>query len=202
MGSSIENAFSGGALQGNLQDEGMLGQAGQNYQGALAPWINSGSNNYNQYQQAVGQMQNPASFYQSMMSGYQETPQAQQQIQQGIKDANAATAASGMQGSGAEQTALQKQGQQIVSADQQNYLNNMMGIWGKYLGGMGGLQGEDLSAGENSADMQEKLAAAQAQLQGKADEAQQGGKNSALGTGVGLGQDALSDLPFGVGSFF
>lgn len=202
MGGSIENMFSGGQYYGNKDIANSLPGIGQSYQSQLGPWITGGENAYGNYQQAINNMQDPEAYYQSLMRGYTESPQAKQAIQQGIQAANAATAASGMQGSGAEQTALQKQGQDIVAADQQNWLNNMLGIANQYIAGQGGLQQEGLGAQESVGGLQAKLAQAAAQAQAKSEEAQQSGKNSAIGGGLGLLGNLGSDLPFGVGSFF
>lgn len=198
------NQYSGGAqnaygdMAKNLGKAGSgIGQQTQQMQGqnaqAMNPWTGQGGNFLNQYYNALNSMGNPQEFYQKMMQGYQITPQAQQQIQQGIQSANAAGAASGMLGSGAEQTALQKQGQQIVDADQQQYLNNMQNIFGQYLGGLGGLQNQSMGAnqwlqGLNSQlgeqGMQDQLALAEqaAQAQAQSQMAQTQGQNSKMGS--------------------
>lgn len=213
----ISNAFSGGGqnaygdMAKNLAGMGQQAQqqAGQQQaqtSAAMNPWTSGGANWLNEYQNALNGMSNPQQFYQQMMNGYQTSPQAQQQIQQGITSANAAGAASGMLGSGAEQTALQKQGQQIVDADQQNWLNNMMGIHNQYLGGLGNLQNQSMGAnewtqGQNNQiagqamqdQMQAQQAAAQAQAQGQM--AGQQGKNSAMGKLGSLGSLGASFIP-------
>ena len=93
-------------------------------------------------------MQDPQAFYQKMMSGYAMSPQAQMQQQQAIKSANQAAAASGMLGGGAEQKALADYSQQLSARDQQQWLQNMMGINTQYLGGLQDLMQRGFGAGQ------------------------------------------------------
>ena len=155
--------------------------------------------NYQNYESTLGAMANPQAYINKLMQGYSESPQAKQAQQQGIQTANAATAATGMQGSGAEQTALQKQGQQISQADQQNYLNNMLGVAHDYLNGLGGLEQQGMTAGlnatENYGDISAQLAKAYADAQAKQAQSQQQGKNTGIGTALGTGYDLFNHIP-------
>lgn len=107
--------------------------------GYMQPFYGAGVSGLGAYQQGLSAMADPQKFYQQMMSGYSMSPQAQFQQQQAIQAANQAAAASGMLGSGAEQKALANYTQQLTARDQQQWLNNMLGIYRGYLGGEQGL---------------------------------------------------------------
>lgn len=186
-GGSVANQYSGGGVNAANDMQNAFGNMEGQVSGAMNPWTSGGSNWLNQYAQGLQGMSDPQSFINKMMQGYQESPQAKYQVQQGIKTANAADTASGMLGSGAEQTALQQQGQGIVANDQQNYLNNAMGVYNQYLGGMGGLQQQSMGANEWTQNLLSQLGTQAAQAQAQGDQAQAQGKNAAAG-GLGSGK--------------
>jgi len=147
-----------------------LGQA----QGYMQPFYGAGQDALKQLQGMFSQMQDPQKFYQQMMSGYQTSPQAQLQMSQAQKAANQSAAASGMLGSGAEQKGLAGYAQQLTSADQQQWLNNMMGIHSQAIQGLGGLEqqgfgaggqmgGWGMKTGSNLSDLMQQMGMAQAQ---------------------------------------
>lgn len=99
-----------GQLRGNTNAMG-------NYLGAFGPM---GA------QQWASSQQTPQQYYQNIMSGYQQSPQAAYAQQQATRAGNAAAAASGMMGSGAYMNGMQRNANQISQTDQQQYFNNTM----------------------------------------------------------------------------
>jgi hypothetical protein len=181
-----------GAFQGNPTGD-PLGSAMSEGEPNMNPYINAGQQSLGNYQSALSYMNNPNQFIGNMMKGWQMSPQAMQAQKQGIASANAASAAGGMLGSGAEQTALQKQGQAITAADQQQYLQNRMNVWSNYLRGQSSISGMGLQAGESLDSYIGRLRQAQAE-QEAAKEAEDAQKSSASGAGIG-------SLIGGVGGF-
>lgn len=169
-----------GAYQGLANNLGQISPELEMYRqmatGGLQPYQQAGTQALGQYQTALAGMSDPTQFIGNIMKSYSTSPEAQQQIQQSTQAANSAASASGMLGSGAEQKALQQNAQQLTAADQQQYLQNIMGAQGQYMGGLqellgGGQQaattagGFDMSTGQNIGNIMAQIAAAQAQGQ-------------------------------------
>lgn len=134
---SVSNFFSGGGKDdaaagydeanrylapyrtGGQQDyntyRGYVQGQGQN----LAPFQGAGSWQYNQINQS------PTDYYNQIMQGYSESPQAKYEQESAMKAANAGGAASGMIGSGAYQKAIQQNAADIAGRDQQRYFQNV-----------------------------------------------------------------------------
>lgn len=117
--------------QGINQMQGMY----NNTMGFMNPFINAGQNALGPYQKAITPMLTPDQFYQKMMHGYTESPQAKLRQQEGEQAYDRSAAASGMLGSGALGKAVSNFTQQNIGADQQNWLNNMLGIYEQGLKG-------------------------------------------------------------------
>ena len=116
-------------------------------QGYLNPYIQRGTQGFDQWRQStnamgqnianagpnMGQPQwqstqmSPQQYYQNIMTGYQESPQAAYAREQAMRAGNSAAAASGMMGSGAFVNGMQRNANQISQGDQQQYFNNVMG---------------------------------------------------------------------------
>lgn len=174
---------------------------GQQYQNMLSPWVNSGQNALGNYQDAIMSMSNPQDFINNLTSQYSISPFAKYQMNQGIKAANAAGAASGMLGSGAEQEALQRMGNDIIGQDEQRYLNNLMGVWGQYTGGLNNLQGQGLGAQQSVGQMLAQLLGMQNnnynQMGANAGSGYSSGMqgiSNMLGGGLGMASDLLGWL--------
>ena len=131
------------ALQGM---EGYLGQRGRTLSqyGEPADWM---------YRQ-IGAT--PQEYYQTLMGGYEESPQYQQQLAAMEKAIANAAAASGMTGSGSFYDTWQRGAKDILSADQQQWLENMLRSTQQqqsYLGDYRGQQMQYLQAMQNLAQM-------------------------------------------------
>lgn len=108
-----------------------VGQQGQN----LSPWNNAGSWQYNQINQS------PTDYYNHIMEGYSESPQAKYEQDQAMRAANAGSSASGMLGSGAYTKAVQQNAADIGARDQQRYFGNVQGANQMQMGYLGDLRG-------------------------------------------------------------
>lgn len=102
----------------------------------LQPWQNAGGWQYNQINQS------PQAYYDSIMKGYSESPQAKQEQEQAMRAATAGGSASGMIGSGAFQKALQGNAADITARDQQRYFGNVAGANQMQMGYLGDLRGQ------------------------------------------------------------
>lgn len=184
------------------QEQQYLGQS----TGYMQPWWQAGQKALPEYQEALGRMKDPNAFINQMMGGYQQSPFAKFQEHQGIQAANQGAAASGMLGSGAQQKALAQFSQDLSSKDMQQYLQNQMGVWGNYMGGLGGLSGQGMQAGKQMGDwtmgagrdvagMEEQIGQARAQ----GDVANSNAWGNLFGLGVNLLGGGLGAMGMGAG---
>lgn len=143
---SVQDVFSGGG-RSDIDDaykraQGQYDEA----QGYMRPYQQGGAADYNKYRGYVDQYgaglnpganiggwqrgqinQSPQDYYNSIMKGYDQSPQAKYEQDQSVRASNAGGAASGMLGSGASQKALQQNAADISGRDQQRYFGNVMG---------------------------------------------------------------------------
>ena len=149
--SIFDTLFGGGQgqgykdMQGQIaQEQEMLRKMQQEGMQRYQPYYDAGTAALPQYQSAIDEMKDPQAYYNKMLSGYQESPQAKQQIDAATQAAQAAAAAGGMGGSSSSMHQAAQIAQQGIGQDQQQYLQNVMGIHGQYLGGLGGLEQQGL----------------------------------------------------------
>jgi len=124
--------------------------------GEYAPYLGAGREAVGEYLPAIQAMGDPQAFYSRMMTGYEESPQAQLAREEGLRAMEQGAAASGMTGSGELLRNMLKYGQQLSAADQEQWLKDMMGIYGGYTGGLGQIAG----AGQQAAGTYGQLAGA------------------------------------------
>lgn len=102
------------------------------------PYIDAGKNALGQLQGQYGNLINdPGSIYNKLGSGYQQSPGFQFQLGQGLGAINNAAAAGGLQGAPQHQQQAGQLANNLANQDFNNYLGNMMGLYGKGLSGMG-----------------------------------------------------------------
>jgi len=109
-----------------------VGQQGQN----LSPFQHAGDWQYNQINQS------PVDYYNQIMGGYNQSPQAKYEQEQSMRAATAGGSASGMTGSGAFQKALQQNAGDISARDQQRFYGNVMGANAAQMGYLGDLRNQ------------------------------------------------------------
>jgi hypothetical protein len=130
----------------------------------------------------------PQEYYQTLMGGYEESPQYQQQLAAMEKAIANAAAASGMTGSGSFYDMWQRGAKDILSADQQQWLENMLRSTQQqqsYLGDFRGQQAQYLQAMQNLAQMGQGAAGTMGQAQ--IGEAQAKAASDPLGGLLGAG---------------
>lgn len=86
-------------------------------------------------------MNDPGGFYNKIAGGYHQSPGYQWQLGQGMNAANNAAAAGGMLGSPMHQQQASTMAEGLANQDFQNYLNQVMGVQSRGLGGATGLYG-------------------------------------------------------------
>lgn len=121
-------------------------QLREQFGGYYDPYISAGQGAISDYSGAIGAMADPQQFYSQMMQGYQTSPQAQLALEEGTRAATQGASASGMLGSGEMLKGLQQYGQQLTAADEQQWLQNMLGIYGGYTGGLSDIAGQGSQA--------------------------------------------------------
>jgi len=144
----ITNLLGGGELGAVRKERRGLEEAGTRERefldyltGQFEPYTEAGRQAIGEYFPAIEAMREPQQFYQQMMEGYETSPQAQQEIQEGIKAATQAAAAGGGLLGGQLLKDLQRMAEERITADQQQWLRNMLGIYGGYTGGLESLIG-------------------------------------------------------------
>jgi hypothetical protein len=129
-----------------------MGEQRQLEQGAergFDPYSAAGAQGLNMFQQALAEGRDPMALLNKYMAGYRESPEFKAQLEAGQEQANRAAAASGMIGSSAEMQNAAARAQAMRSQDMQNYLSQVLGLRGQYLGGEQGLAGMGLRSAED-----------------------------------------------------
>lgn len=151
---SVSNFMSGGGRQDASKGYDQANQY-------IAPYRTGGAQDYSNYRNYVGQQgqnldqfshsgdwqhqqinQSPTDYYNQIMGGYNESPQAKYEQEQSLRASNAGGAASGMLGSGAAQKALQQNAADISGRDQQRYFQNVGNANQMQMGYLGDLRNQ------------------------------------------------------------
>ncbi len=153
----ISNLFGGG--RGGQQQKGyqdmmrMIQQGMQERRGAteganniMAPWQRAGENQLPSYQENFRQLMDPR-FIQQIMGEWKESPFAKMQKEKGETALNNAASASGMLGSTDFGKSQADYARDITSQDQQQYLQNRLGMYNQGLGHQQGMVGQGMNAG-------------------------------------------------------
>ena len=124
------------------------------------PYQDAGNTALSDLQKQYGSLLNdPGAMYKKMGEGYTQSPGYQFKLQQGLDSSNNAMAMGGQLGTPQHQQLDSQVSQGIAGADFNDYMQNIMGLYGKGLSGEEGInkQGFDANTG---------LAQLLAQLQG------------------------------------
>jgi hypothetical protein len=114
------------------------------------PYINAGKDSLGKSQGQYNDLtQDPSGMYNKMAGGYKESPGYQWQLGQGQNAMNNAAAAGGLAGTPQHQQQSAQMAQGIASQDFNNYLQQVMGLYGRGLNGMDSMNkmGFDASTG-------------------------------------------------------
>lgn len=195
--------FTGGGEETLQSAQDYIRQMGQQAIGGLAPYQQIGYGGLQDYAGALQPYRDPAQMYSQIMGGYQLSPAAQFQQQEGLKQLQNAMEARGMAGSGQEMKDILGYSQGLASQDMQQYLQNILGMGQTYLGGTAGLGQMGLGAagqmgqfGLTSAGQYGNLAQALAQAQAQA-EAQKEASQSGLAGMLGGASGGLAGAALG-----
>lgn len=207
----LDTVFGGGQANAGRAQAAGYGKA-MDY---MNPYYQGGLADYNKYRGAVGskgdllgQYGNPADYawksaglspqeyYQNLMGGYAQSPQAQYQTDQMQKAAQRGASASGMTGSGTFFDSLQRNQQDIIAQDQDRWLGNMLGVNNQQMGYLQNYQGQEndymnrlnglANMGQNSANTMGQYAIGQ----GNANAMTQMGKGNTWGNMLNMGAGA------------
>lgn len=114
-----------------------------------------------QYAQLLG---DPGGMYASMGQGFQESPGYQFSMDQAMNAGNQAMGAGGMLGTPAHQQQNMGYAQGLANQDYQNYMNQMMNMYGKGLSGTEGQLSQGYQASTGMSDNLSGLYGTQANL--------------------------------------
>ena len=104
------------------------------------PYVEAGRKALGQYGQMSSQMaSDPTGLINHIMSQYYTSPQLQNQMKSMQTAANNAAAAGGTLGTGAEQSQVMDRAQQLSANDQQQFLQNALGVQGQGMQGLGNI---------------------------------------------------------------
>ncbi len=134
-------------------------------QGHQAPYDSAGRAAIPAYQQWLQTQQNPTQFINDTMNQYQESPYARFLQQQSINAGENEASALGLLGSTPMMQQLQQNAHNISSADQNQWLQNVLGINQQYGQGQQNL----MNQGQNSANTLSNLANQMGQRMGDAE---------------------------------
>ncbi len=146
----------GGILGGMFGNSGSpYDKAMQQYQqygnmaaGAQQPYANAGQGAIGNYQQWLQGQKDPSQFVNNLMGGYQESPYAKYMQQQSMNAGQNAASASGLSGSTPLMQQLQQNAGNIASQDQNQWLQNVLGVNTQYGQGQNNL----MQGGQNAAN--------------------------------------------------
>lgn len=124
--------------------------------GYYDPYINAGRDSLNKLQDQYGQLSSdPGKRFAELGAGYKESPGYQAKLREALAGANNAAAMGGGGGLGTyghQQMAGQAAGD-VANEDYEQYINHIMGLYGKGLEGEGQLNQQGQRASEGYADI-------------------------------------------------
>lgn len=159
---------------------------GQQASGAQQPYQEAGTGAIKDYQDWLAKQQNPSGFINDLMGQYQESPYAQYLQKQSMRAGTNAASASGLTGSTPFAQQLQQNAGNIANQDQNQWLQNVLGINTQYGQGQNNL----INSGQNSANTLSNLYNQMGTNMGEAAYGKQAGKQqdfwNTIGGGLGL----------------
>jgi hypothetical protein len=156
------------------------------------PYLNAGQDSIVNYQNWLQNQQNPSQFINNQMANYQESPWAQNMQQQSINSGQNAASASGLMGSTPLMQALQQNAGTIASQDQNNWLQNVLGINSQYGQGQNNL----MTGGKNAANALAALYNQMGENMGQAAYGKEAGRNQDFWNTIGGGLNMIKGFGF------
>lgn len=170
----------GGLFGGLFGDSGApYGQAMNQYrqwanksEGTQQPYLQAGQGAIPEYQKWLQSQQNPSGFINNLMGQYKESPYAQYLQQQSMRAGQNAASASGLMGSTPLMQQMQQNAGNIASQDQNQWLQNVLGINTQYGQGQQNL----MTGGQNAANALSNMYGQMGSNMGQAAYGQEAGK--------------------------
>lgn len=183
---------------------GMFGDSGKPYdaamrqykdwdakaQGTQQPFLDAGTGAIPQYQQWLKGQQDPSKFINEQMSNYQESPYAQYLQQQSMRAGQNAASASGLMGSTPMMLEMQQNAGNIANQDQNQWLQNVLGINTQYGQGQQNL----MQGGQNAANSLSNINMQMGDRMGQAAYGQQAGKKQDWWNTIGGGLSMIGSF--------
>ena len=157
----------------------------QKAQGTQQPYLDAGTGAIGDYQKWLQGQQDPSKFINDQMKNYQTSDYAQNLQQQSMNAGQNAASASGLMGSTPLMQQMQSNAGQIASADQNQWLQNVLGINTQYGQGQQNL----MTGGQNAANSLTNMYNQMGNNMGQA----------AYGKGAGKQQDFWNTIGGGIG---
>jgi len=159
--------YTGGQQSSSHAMAKALEQSKQRAMSYMQPYYKAGTEGLGAYQQGINQMADPSAFYEKVMGNYDVSNAAQFRLAKVMDQLKNEAYAGGMQGSGALRQGEIDYANDEIGADMQQYLQNIMGIFGNYLGGQNTLANYGYGAGNTLGGMEQsygqQIAGAKAQ---------------------------------------
>ena len=161
------------------------------------PFIQQGQSAYNTMSPQLNQMaQDPTAFLEAMMQGYQPSRGYQLRRDEAQRAAGNSAAAGGMRGSINDITNQSRLTDALLGEDMQQWLQNLMGIQGMGMQGLGQFYNAGYGASGNLASDMSNLLGTQAQLAFQGQSQKNQNKKDMIG-GIAKGIGAVAGMPFG-----
>lgn len=181
FGSGLGNLF-GGLFGNSGKPYDKYNEYMQQAQQAQQPYANAGQSAIGDYQRWLQSQQDPSKFINDQMKNYQTSDYAQNLQQQSMNAGQNAASASGLMGSTPLMQQMQSNAGQIASQDQNQWLQNVLGVNTQYGQGQQNL----MTGGQNAANSLSNIY----NQMGQGAYGQQAGKQqdffNTLGGGIGL----------------
>lgn len=190
MGGFLGGLFgnSGAPYDRAMDQYRQYGNAGRD---AQMPYYNAGQGAMGDYQKWLQGQQDPSGFINNLMGQYKESPYAQYEQQQSLRAGQNAASASGLMGSTPMMQQLQQNAGNIASQDQNQWLQNVLGINKQYGEG----QQDMMHGGQNAANSLTNLYGQMGDRMGQAAYGRQAGKQQDF-------WNTLGGIGGMIGSFF
>lgn len=164
IGGFLGQLFGGGGVDPYSAYEGDISQIPHTIKKYYDPYIEAGGDALGTLQSQFSRLlQNPDELLKHFGSTYQESPGYKFQVDEATNAANRAAAAGGMLGTPEEQSALSDRIHQLANQDYNQYLGNVLNLYGKGLGGFQDIEHQGYGAAQGAATNLANVQAAKAQ---------------------------------------
>lgn len=154
------------------------------------PFLDAGTGAIGDYQEWLRGQKDPSAFINHLTSQYQESPYAQYLQKQSLRAGQNAASASGLSGSTPLFQQLQRNAGNISSQDQNQWLQNVLGINSQYGQGQNNL----IQGGQNSANALTNMYNQVGQQMAEAAYGSEAGKNNDFWNTIGGGLGILGSI--------